>query len=110
MLRRLEFPLLTKSPILKKKHDFKHENKRDNKHDNKHDDKHDNKRDNKHDSSFCSRDLISVDDDYVAEHEAKILKEADLQEKILEAVEKLRQQIRQLKNEEEGDHLPVSYI
>ena len=66
------------------------------------------KRDNKHDSSFCSRDLISVDDDYVAEHEAKILKEADLQEKILEAVEKLRQQIRQLKNEEEGDHLPVS--
>ena len=57
---------------------------------------------------FCSRDLISVDDDYVAEHEAKILKEADLQEKILEAVEKLRQQIRQLKNEEEGDHLPVS--
>ena len=30
------------------------------------------------------RELISVDDDYVAEHEAKILKEADLQEKILQ--------------------------
>jgi hypothetical protein len=30
------------------------------------------------------RELISVDDDYVAEHEAKLLKEADLQEKILQ--------------------------
>jgi hypothetical protein len=28
---------------------------------------------------WCFRDLISVDDDYVAEHEAKILKEADMQ-------------------------------
>ena len=48
--------------------------------------------------NFNIRDLISVDDDYVAEHEAKIMKEVDLQEKILEAVEKLREQIKQLRH------------
>jgi len=47
------------------------------------------------------RELISVDDDYVAEHEAKILKEADMQEKILQAVERIRLQIKQLKQAQE---------
>ena len=60
--------------------------------------------------SITDRELISVDDDYMAEHEAKILKEADMQEKILQAVEKIRLQIKQLKQAQEGAQAEVIYV
>ena len=60
--------------------------------------------------SITDRELISVDDDYMAEHEAKILKEADMQEKILQAVEKIRLQIKQLKQAQGGAQAEVNHI
>ena len=46
----------------------------------------------------------------MAENEAKILKEADMQEKILQAVEKIRLQIKQLKQAQEGAQAEVNHI
>ena len=46
----------------------------------------------------------------MAENEAKILKEADMQEKILQAVEKIRLQIKQLKQAQEGTQAEVKFV